>query len=123
MNAPLDPAILRKAKSAAALLASSQAGERQAAMSALDRLMPGALAGLVLKALEGAGAGASMPADPYGRASRKARTILGSAMPLTTWERGFLASIAEGRKAPTARQAQALDKIGVSFAAWEARNG
>lgn len=124
MNARLDPATLRKAKSAAALLASNQAGERQAALSALDRLMPGALAGLVLKALDSAAVPEHHPLpDPYERTPRKARTILGSGMPLTPWERDFLGSVAEGRKALSARQVQAFANIGDAYAAWEARNG
>lgn len=123
MNA-LDPATIRKARSAAAMLASNQAGERHAAMTALDRLLPGALAGLVIKALDDVVLpSAAIPADPYGRRPRKARTILGSGMPLSRWEREFLEVMAAGRRPATVRQAQALDRICSAFFQWVARHG
>lgn len=119
----LDNAKARRDAGIARLLASDKEGERQNALLALARLLPGELLASVITAglaRSRANARQVEPLDAFRRWQRLAKTIRSSAMPLTAWERDFLADVAVRSDRPTDRQGAQLQRLADRLQAWEA---
>jgi hypothetical protein len=126
MTVALDADTIRRAKSAAALLASENAGEREAALFAIGRLVPAEALCHIISAGLGdhrTAPASAQPLDGLCRWQRCARTILRSGMSLSEWERRFLSDVAVRVRRPSERQQASLNKIVAALAAWEVTSG